>query len=100
MDATNALFVFTAISYMTSLFGGLLADSFLGKFQTLVLFLIVYIGGYAFMPLLYPYPVEPNAPVAPEWCAGPNASHVIPTTVEPGNHNMGDLLEVISMLIN
>ena len=64
MNATNALFIFTAISYMTSLFGGWLADTFLGKFPTLVLFFIVYIGGYAFMPLFYPYPVEPGKALA------------------------------------
>ena len=84
MNATNALFVFTGISYMTSLFGGWLADSTFGKFPTLILSLIVYICGYTFMPLLYPYPVEPDVPVAPEWCAGPNSSHVITSTPKPG----------------
>ncbi len=70
LNATNALFIFTGLSYMTSIFGGWLADSFLGKFPTLVLFFIIYIAGYAFMPMFYPYPVEPKTPEAPQWCAG------------------------------
>ncbi|KAK2163043.1 hypothetical protein NP493_1487g00022 [Ridgeia piscesae] len=70
-NSVNALFMFTAVTYMTAIIGGWIADSYLGKCRTILLFFLIYIGGYVFLPLLYPYPdpkFEPSQP--PGWCAG------------------------------
>ena len=83
-NAVTALFIFTGLSYMTAIFGGWIADTCLGKFKTIVLFLLVYIGGFVCMPLLHPYPTESDNPhITPRWCgSAPNASSgVTPSTV-------------------
>ena len=70
-NSVNALFMFTGVTYMTAIIGGWIADSYLGKCRTILLFFLIYIGGYVFLPLLYPYPdpkFEPSK--APGWCAG------------------------------
>ena len=51
-NSMTALFTFTGLSYMTSVIGGWVADSFFGKFKTLLIFFLVYFGGYLFMPFL------------------------------------------------
>ncbi|CAH1800457.1 unnamed protein product [Owenia fusiformis] len=75
-NAVNALAMFTGISYMTSIFGGWIADSTLGKFKTLCIAFLIYAGGYVFFPWLYPYPNVNNdqTVIVPGWC-GYNASY-------------------------
>ena len=67
-----ALFIFTGLSYMTALFGGWIADTCLGKYKTIVLFLLVYTGGYVCMPLLHPFPHDSNDDTVPHWCGTHN----------------------------
>ncbi|XP_041348632.1 solute carrier family 15 member 4-like [Gigantopelta aegis] len=50
--AVTVTFFFFSVTYITSLFGGWLADSILGRFKTIVLSLTVYIIGYVMLPLL------------------------------------------------
>ena len=70
-NAVNALFMFTGLAYTTAIIGGWIADSYLGKCRTILLFFLIYIGGYVFLPLLYPYPDPSVVPTqAPGWCAG------------------------------
>jgi len=79
-NSVNALFMFTAVTYMTAIIGGWIADSYLGKCRTILLFFLIYIGGYVFLPLLYPYPdpkFEPSQP--PGWCAGSGNSSGLDT---------------------
>ncbi|XP_046340255.2 solute carrier family 15 member 4-like [Haliotis rufescens] len=52
--AMNASFYFLGLSFVTSLFGGWLADSVFGRFKAIIVALVIYIVGYAFMPLLSP----------------------------------------------
>lgn len=65
-NATNALFVFTGLSYTTSLLGGWIADSFLGKFKTVSIFFVIYLIGYVAFPLLV-LPSDGKRPAS--WCA-------------------------------
>lgn len=51
-NTVYALLYFFGISYLTSFFGGLLADSVLGRFKTLLLAFFTYVIGYAFLPVL------------------------------------------------
>jgi len=51
-NALLASLFFVGISYLTSFFGGILADSFLGRFKTLILSMVIYSIGYAFLPVL------------------------------------------------
>ena len=51
-NAANALFVFTGIAYMISVLGGWLADSYLGKFKTILLGFVIYAVGYTILPLI------------------------------------------------
>lgn len=52
--AIDASLYFTGISFATSLIGGWLADSFLGRFKAILVSFIVYIIGYCVMPLISP----------------------------------------------
>ena len=71
-SASNAFLYFTGLSYCTAILGGWLADAYLGRFKTMVLFFIIYIGGYAFFPFLSPYALnDPENTSPPTWCAGP-----------------------------
>lgn len=51
-NSMYALLYFFGISYLMSFIGGLLADTLLGRFKTLLLSLLIYVIGYAFLPLL------------------------------------------------
>ena len=75
-NAVNTLFMFTGLAYMTAIIGGWIADSYLGKCRTILVFFLIYIGGYMFLPLLYPYPDPKAEPTgAPGWCSrGSNSS--------------------------
>lgn len=69
-NAATVIFVFNGIAYVTAVFGGWLADSFLGKFRTIVIFFCIYVVGFAFWPLFYPHPhtkADEN-PGAASWC--------------------------------
>lgn len=71
-SATNAYLFFTGLSYTTSLLGGWIADSYLGRFKTIVVFLVIYIVGYAFFPFFSPYPFEGmQTTLPPKWCYSP-----------------------------
>lgn len=52
----NATYVFVGVSYIMALFAGFIADSCLTRFRTIVIFLLVYVIGYVFFPLLTPFP--------------------------------------------
>ena len=68
-NATNALFVFTGISYMSSIVGGWFADSCFGKFRTIVFALCIYIAGYTILPVLNAEILHHgNVTQAPSWC--------------------------------
>jgi len=87
-NAIDALFVLNGISYVFAIFGGWLADVCLGKFRTIVLFFIIYIIGFGFWPLLYPYPFRDNeSEIVPKWCS-------FNSTKSP--HNSSSLLRWIS----
>ncbi|XP_074640754.1 solute carrier family 15 member 4-like [Tubulanus polymorphus] len=51
-NATNGLFIFMGLTYMLCLFGGWLADTYLGRCKSICLFFLIYICGYIFMPIL------------------------------------------------
>ncbi len=76
-NAANALFVFTGLSYTTALFGGWIADSLLGRFKTITIAFVLYIGGYIFFPLLYPFPdIHANVTgMPPKWCSSAASQH-------------------------
>ncbi|XP_050408235.2 solute carrier family 15 member 4 [Patella vulgata] len=50
--ALSASFYFLGVSFVTSLFGGWLADSFLGRYKAILVAFIIYIAGYGTMPFL------------------------------------------------
>ena len=52
VNSMYALLYFFGISYLMSFFGGLLADTLLGRFKTLLLSLLIYVIGYAFLLFL------------------------------------------------
>lgn len=55
-NASEMLLLYTGLAYFTSLFGGWIADSTLGRFSTIFFAFIIYMCCYIFLPLLYPYP--------------------------------------------
>lgn len=75
-NASNVILILNGLSYVTAIGGGWLADSCLGKFFTIVTFFIIYVAGFVFWPVLYPYPIVNNTtvPEAPQWCAVKNDS--------------------------
>ncbi|OPL32855.1 solute 4 carrier family 15 member, partial [Mytilus galloprovincialis] len=50
-NAMYALLYFFGISYLMSFFGGLIADTLLGRFKSLLLSLLLYLVGYLLLPL-------------------------------------------------
>lgn len=72
--AMNASFYFLGLSFVTSLFGGWLADSVFGRFKAIIVALVIYIVGYAFMPLLTPK-VDSNGIYLPDVCRINNSNH-------------------------
>ncbi|GFR76966.1 solute carrier family 15 member 4 [Elysia marginata] len=50
--AMNALFLFYGVTYLMSIMGGWVADSFLGRFRTQVVCYLIYLSGYIVMPFL------------------------------------------------
>lgn len=50
--AMNALFFFYGVTYLMSIVGGWVADSFLGRFRTIMVCYLIYISGYIVMPFL------------------------------------------------
>ena len=90
-NAANALFVFTGISYMTSIVGGWLADAKIGKFKTIIFSFVVYLGGYAFFPnLSYPHILNANdgTNVVPAWCGTPPRNSTAGPTKAPKEGKM------------
>ncbi|XP_067683314.1 solute carrier family 15 member 4-like [Haliotis asinina] len=65
--AMNASFYFLGLSFVTSLFGGWLADSVFGRFKAIIVALVIYIVGYVFMPLLSPKD-DRNSILLPDVC--------------------------------
>lgn len=51
-NASTILLVFLGITYASSLIGGWIADSLLGKYYTIIISYCIYIIGYAAFPLL------------------------------------------------
>ncbi|XP_076452782.1 solute carrier family 15 member 4-like [Babylonia areolata] len=52
--AINASLYFFGLCFATSFIGGWLADSFLGRFKTLVISFVIYVAGYVLMPVMSP----------------------------------------------
>ena len=46
------LLIFMGITYVSSLIGGWVADSFLGKFPIICISYVIYIAGYSLFPLI------------------------------------------------
>ena len=44
-DAVNAFYLWNGAVYVTPLFGGYIADTFLGRYLTILVFSIIYLGG-------------------------------------------------------
>jgi len=55
-NAATVIFVLNGVAYITAVFGGWLADSYLGQFRTIVVFFCIYAVGFLFWPMFYPYP--------------------------------------------
>ncbi|XP_013381601.1 solute carrier family 15 member 4-like [Lingula anatina] len=55
-NSVNAQAFFFGISYLMSLVGGFMADSGCGKYRSIILAFIFYLGGYLFMPFMAPNP--------------------------------------------
>lgn len=51
-NALYCTFVFLGISYVLSFMGGIIADTLLGKFKTLLLAFVIYLVGYVFLPVV------------------------------------------------
>lgn len=49
-NAINTILIFYGISYLMTLIGGWIADAFLNKFRTVIIFFIIYIAGYCIWP--------------------------------------------------
>ena len=87
-NAANALLFFTGFAYVSSLLGGWIADTLLGRFKTILLFFTLYVGGYVILPLLE-MDSGPSSVVerAPSWCSN-HKNHVHEnTTAMIGLHN-------------
>lgn len=74
--AAFALFTLNGVSYITTVFGGWLADAVCGKYATILVAFIVYIAGCGLWPALYPYPdikfsstCDPPFENKSHWCA-------------------------------
>ena len=46
-DAVNAFYLWNGAVYVTPLFGGYIADTYLGRYLTILAFSIIYLGGLA-----------------------------------------------------
>lgn len=51
-NALYCTFIFLGISYVLSFLGGIIADTLLGKFKTLLLAFVIYLVGYVFLPVV------------------------------------------------
>lgn len=51
-NALYCTFVFLGISYVLSFVGGIIADTLLGKFKTLLFAFVIYLVGYIFLPVV------------------------------------------------
>ncbi|ESO01894.1 hypothetical protein HELRODRAFT_149824, partial [Helobdella robusta] len=71
-NAINAILIFTGVSYFMTLLGGWLADSCLGKYKTVILFFLFYVGGYSMWPSLHNSKLNSDCKSrseAPSWCS-------------------------------
>ncbi|RUS86277.1 hypothetical protein EGW08_005969, partial [Elysia chlorotica] len=50
--AMNALFLFYGVTYLMSIVGGWVSDSWLGRFKTMVVCYVIYLCGYLALPFL------------------------------------------------
>ena len=58
--ATSLELIFTAVMYVTGLFGGWISDSYLGRYSTIIIGYIIYLVGYIYMPILAYWPEDPS----------------------------------------
>jgi len=85
-NAATVIFVFNGIAYVTAVFGGWLADSFLGKFRTIVIFFCIYVAGFIFWPLFYLQPqVNAHEKHEAAWWCHVNSSNSISDSIVPLN---------------
>ena len=77
-NASTMLLVFFGISYMTSVLGGWIADSLLGKYITICISFVMYIIGYAAFPLL-----SWHRHSLPEFCVASVPSNNLTIATEP-----------------
>lgn len=71
-NALYCTFVFLGISYVLSFVGGIIADTLLGKFKTLLLSFVIYLVGYVFLPVITKGVefISPNITALPDICGG------------------------------
>ncbi|XP_061189598.1 solute carrier family 15 member 4-like [Saccostrea echinata] len=68
-NALYCTFVFLGISYVLSFVGGIVADTWLGKFKTLLLSFIIYLVGYIFLPVItFEKETSQNTTFLPDIC--------------------------------
>jgi peptide/histidine transporter 3/4 len=89
-NASVVILMLNGLSYVTAVGGGWLADSFLGKFRTIVIFFCIYIAGYTMWPVLYPYPYAHSKDnntnlTAPSWCVNPYQNNSSTESLRPVN---------------
>jgi len=85
-NAATVIFVFNGIAYVTAVFGGWLADSFLGKFRTIVIFFCIYVAGFIFWPLFYLQPqVNTHEKHEAAWWCHMNSNNSISDSIVPLN---------------
>lgn len=51
-NATTMLLIFQGITFMSSLIGGWIADSLIGKYNTIAISYVIYIIGYSIYPII------------------------------------------------
>lgn len=63
-NASALLLIFLGITFMSSLIGGWLADSLIGKYLTILISYVIYIIGYSIFPLIS-YDMAYSNPMVP-----------------------------------
>ena len=89
-NAVNTILIFYGISYLMTLIGGWLADTYLNKFRTILIFFVVYIIGYLFWPSFHYESISMSCSKnteEPLWCEIPsnqtfNSTKLVPLSDE------------------
>lgn len=99
-NSMYALLYFFGISYLMSFLGGLLADTLLGRFKTLLLSLLIYVIGYAFLPLLADKATNTEHEILPKICGrNSNSTDMFLELVQQDKSSLSPFSEKCSGLI-